>query len=67
MQRAGLPVLTSSPSDIDPSIADPSKILVATTLGTCLIIAIWWTSYFMMTLVVATFIRYVRRDASRFV
>jgi hypothetical protein len=66
MQRAGLPVLTSSLSDIDPNIADPSKMPVATTLGTCIIIVIWWASYFLITLGVATFIRYVRRDASRF-
>ena len=67
MQRAGLPVLTGPLSDMDPNIADPSKMPVATTLGTCIIIALWWASYFLITLVAAAFVRYVRRDAARFV
>ena len=67
LQQIGLPVLTSSLSDMDPNIADPSKMPGATILGTCIIIAIWWAFYFLITLVVATLIRYVRRDATRFV
>jgi hypothetical protein len=67
LQRIGLPVLTGSFSDMDPNIADPSRMPGATILGTCIIIAVWWGSYFLITLVVATFVRYFRRDASRFV
>jgi len=67
LQRLGLPVLTSSLSEMDPNIADLSKMPGATVLGTCIMIAVWWAAYFLIALVVAAFIRYLRRDASRFV
>jgi hypothetical protein len=67
LQRIGLPVLTAPLSGIDPNIADPSRMPGATALGTCMIIAIWWGVYFVITFVVATLIRYLRRDAPRFV
>jgi hypothetical protein len=67
LQRIGLPVLTAPLSGIDPNIADPSRMPGATALGTCMIIAIWWGFYFVITLVVTTLIRYLRRDAPRFV
>jgi hypothetical protein len=65
LQQIGLPVLTGSFSKMDPNIADPSRIPGATILGTCILITVWWGSCFLITLVVVTFVRYIRRDASR--
>lgn len=67
LQQIGLPVLTGRLSAIEPGIADPSRVPGATTLGTFIIIAVWWGVYFLITLGVTAFIRYLRRDAPRFV
>ena len=67
LQRIGLPVLTGPLSGIDSNIAGPSSVPGATGLGTFMVIAIWWGFYFVLSLVIAIFIRYVRRDASQFV
>jgi hypothetical protein len=63
LQRIGLPVLTGSFSNVDPNIADPSRIPGVTILGTCILITVWWGSCFLITLVVVTFVRYIKRDA----